>query len=181
LRNGTNTVRTAVYTVIPSTESCGPSNAFTVTVFVNPTPEINAMSTVVCSGITFEVSPVNLLNGIVPASTSYSWEAPSVSTPSLTGGVSGAGSFVTGNLLNGTNSVQTATYQVRPVAPTGTCTGQLFTITVTVNPGAYVVPMTTAVCSGVQFSVTPQNGVNGVIPAGTTYNWEVPVYGGSIR
>ncbi|MCA6468811.1 MAG: hypothetical protein IM591_00290, partial [Chitinophagaceae bacterium] len=180
LRNGTNTVRTAVYTVIPSTESCGTSNAFTVTVFVNPTPEIDAMTTVVCSGITFEVSPVNLVNGIVPASTTYSWEAPAVSTLSLTGGVSGSGSFVFGNLLNRTNTVQTATYQVRPVAPTGSCTGQLFTVTVTVNPGAYIEPMTTAICSGVQFSVTPQNGLNGVVPDGTTYNWTVPAYGGSV-
>ncbi|MCA6489579.1 MAG: hypothetical protein IM551_06095, partial [Chitinophagaceae bacterium] len=180
LRNGTNTVRTAVYTVIPSTESCGTSNAFTVTVFVDPTPEIDAMTAVVCSGITFEVSPVNLVNGIVPASTTYSWEAPAVSTLSLTGGVSGSGSFVFGNLLNRTNTVQTATYQVRPVAPTGSCTGQLFTVTVTVNPGAYIEPMTTAICSGVQFSVTPQNGLNGVVPDGTTYNWTVPAYGGSV-
>ncbi|MCA6494770.1 MAG: hypothetical protein IM564_06360, partial [Chitinophagaceae bacterium] len=180
LRNGTNTVRTAVYTVIPSTESCGTSNAFTVTVFVDPTPEIDAMTAVVCSGITFEVSPVNLVNGIVPASTSYSWDAPAVSTLSLTGGVSGSGSFVFGNLLNRTNTVQTATYQVRPVAPSGSCTGQLFTVTVTVNPGAYIEPMTTAICSGVQFSVTPQNGLNGVVPDGTTYNWTVPLYGGSV-
>jgi hypothetical protein len=138
------------------------------------------MSTVVCSGVTFEVSPVNVTNGIVPANTQYSWNQPSVSSTSLTGGNTETGAYVFGTLLNGTSVPQTATYQVRPTSPLGNCAGSVFTVTVTVNPGAYIAPMTTAVCSGVQFSVTPQDVVNGVIPAGTTYNWGLPTYSGSL-
>ncbi|MFN9998927.1 MAG: PKD-like domain-containing protein, partial [bacterium] len=180
LFNATNSLQTAVYTVTPNTTSCSIGATFTLTVYVNPTPAINAMSAVTCSGVIFEVSPVNLVNGIVPANIQYNWSAPSVSNASLTGGVSGTGAYVFGTLLNGTSVAQTATYQVRPTGTIGNCVGSFFTVTVTVNPGAYIAPMTTAVCSGVQFSVTPQDGVNGVIPAGTTYNWGLPTYSGSL-
>ncbi|MFN5427355.1 MAG: PKD-like domain-containing protein, partial [Bacteroidota bacterium] len=180
LFNATNTVRTAVYTVTPNTTNCSIGTTFTVTVYVNPTPAITAMTTVVCSGVTFEVSPVNVINGIVPANTQYSWNQPSVSSASLTGGITESGAYVFGTLLNSASVAQTATYQVRPTSPLGNCAGSVFTVTVTVNPGAYIAPMTTAVCSGVQFSVTPQDGVNGVIPVGTTYNWGLPSYSGSM-
>jgi len=34
--------------------------------------------------------------------------------------------------------------------------------------------MTTSVCSGAGFTVTPVNSTNGIVPAGTTYSWPVP-------
>ncbi|MFN5429111.1 MAG: PKD-like domain-containing protein, partial [Bacteroidota bacterium] len=143
-------------------------------------PQISAMSTVVCSGVTFVVSPVNQTNGIVPDGTNYSWNIPSVSSPSLTGGQSGSGLYVTGTLLNFTNTPKSATYQVEPIAPAGSCKGGLFTVTVIVNPGAYITEMSTTVCSGVQFDISPRNGVNGIIPDLTTYNWDVPTLSASL-
>ncbi|MFN5426885.1 MAG: PKD-like domain-containing protein, partial [Bacteroidota bacterium] len=180
LYNATNKVQTAVYIITPGSESCGSSNQFTLTVYVNSTPQISAMSTVVCSGVTFVVSPVNQTNGIVPDGTNYSWNIPSVSSTSLTGGQSGSGLYVTGTLLNFTNTPKSATYQVEPIAPAGSCKGGLFTVTVIVNPGAYITEMSTTVCSGVQFDISPRNGVNGIVPDLTTYNWDIPTLSTSL-
>jgi hypothetical protein len=57
------------------------------------------MTKVVCSGVTFEVSPANGLNGIVPQAISYRWNEPLVSTPSLTGGQSATNQpYISGKL-----------------------------------------------------------------------------------
>src|SRR5476649_1579576 len=40
--------------------------------------------------------------------------------------------------------------------------------------------MTTVSCSGVFFNVTPTDVTNGVIPAGTTYSWTVPIVTGGL-
>ena len=50
----------------------------------------------------------------------------------------------------------------------------------TVNPAPAVTNMTGNVCSGGTFTVTPINGTNGLVPAGTTYNWAPPVVTGSV-
>ncbi|MCA6487565.1 MAG: hypothetical protein IM534_06870, partial [Chitinophagaceae bacterium] len=181
LHNGTNRLQTAVYTVTPRTLACGDNNPFTVTVFVNPTPEITAMTTVVCSGFTFQVSPANFINGIVPQAISYSWNEPIMSSASLTGGQSGTSQpFISGRLTNSASAAQTATYTISPTGTNGTCVGLPFTLTVTVNPGGYVNEMSTTVCSGYPFNITPTDGVNGIIPAGTTFNWDPPTQSTSI-
>ncbi|MCA6470788.1 MAG: hypothetical protein IM591_10335, partial [Chitinophagaceae bacterium] len=182
LRNTTNVMQTAVYTVIPTSENCGPNDPFTLTVFVNPTPEITAMSTTVCSGFTFRVTPTNGANGIVPQNISYTWNSlPQVSSTSLTGGVTASNQpDVNGRLTNNTSSPQTATYLVTPTGTTGTCVGANFTVTVLVIPGGYVDAMSTTVCSGYPFNITPTDGVNGIIPDGTKFRWELPSYSGSL-
>ena len=40
--------------------------------------------------------------------------------------------------------------------------------------------MTTTVCSSSGFTVTPVNGTNGIVPAGTTYTWTAPSVPGSV-
>ena len=91
------------------------------------------MTSTICSGNGFSATPVNGVNGIVPAGTTYSWPAPVV-TGGLTGGAASSGSptSITGTLTNPTNTAQTATYTVTPTS--GSCTGSTFTVTVTVNP-----------------------------------------------
>ena len=63
-----------------------------------------------------------------------------------------------------------------------TCGGTTFTsIAITVNMVSAVVnPINASSCSGVAFTVTPANGTNGTIPAGTTYSWPIPVVTGGI-
>jgi hypothetical protein len=181
LRNATNVVQTAVYTVFNTTElgTCD-GVTFTITVFVNPTPEITEMSTVTCSGVGFELSPANGLNGIVPANTRYSWDAPSY-TASLSGGATGTlVNRVFGTLTSSSNVAQTATYIVTPRATLGSCVGATFTVRVTVNPAAYINTMTRVTCSGVLFEATPIQGINGIVSDGTTYSWNEPVFTGTV-
>jgi hypothetical protein len=45
---------------------------------------------------------------------------------------------------------------------------------VIVNPTPVISNMTTSVCSPTAFSVTPTNGTNGTVPAGTSYSWAAP-------
>jgi hypothetical protein len=173
LHNGTNSLQTATFTVIPTTTPSCPSNPFTLTVFVNPKPEITAMSTVVCSGVTFEVSPMNVRDGIVPVNSSYRWELPQVSTASLVGGQSAAGvTFISGRLTNNTNTTRTAVYSVIPTAPApGSCQGAAFTVVVFVNPNAVINALSTTICSGASFEVSPTNSRDGIVPANTVYTW----------
>ncbi|WP_168171904.1 PKD-like domain-containing protein [Algoriphagus sp. A40] len=175
LTNPTNTAQTATYSVIPSVGGCA-GTPFTLTVTVNPAPAVTAMAESVCSGELFTASPANGTNGIVPAGTSYSWTVQSV-TGGITGAGPGSGSNITGTLTNPTNTAQTATYSVIPSV--GGCAGTPFTLTVTVNPAPAVTSMTSAVCNGDPFTVTPANGTNGIVPTGTTYSWTlVNVTGG---
>jgi len=176
LNNPTNTSQTATYTVTPTSGSCTGAT-FTVTVTVNPTPSVSNMTATACSGSAFTVTPVNGTNGIVPVGTTYSWGVPVV-TGGLTGGAAGSGANITGNLTNPTNTPQTATYTVTPVS--GTCTGANFTVTVTINPRPSINNLTATTCSAAAFTVTPANGTDGIVPAGTTYTWAAPVVTGGM-
>src|ERR1035437_2504199 len=104
-------------------------------------PTITAMTSTVCSGTGFTVTPVDGTNGVVPAGTTYTW-----ATPVVTGGVTGGSAQATGQssisqtLTNPTNTAQTATYTVTPTS--GSCTGATFTVTVTVNPKPAITAMT---------------------------------------
>ncbi|MCA6514957.1 MAG: hypothetical protein IM577_05090, partial [Chitinophagaceae bacterium] len=184
LSHGTNAPILAVYNVVPR----GPSNlgscvgsTFVVNVTVNPIPAVNALSTTVCSGVTFAMTPVT--GSVVPAATNmrYSWTYIASSSVSLTGGVNGSstvGNLFTGLLTNATNVMQTATYNVVPIYSNGgvECSGAAFSATVFVNPAAIISTINTTVCSGVTFRVTPTSPSNGVVPEGTTYQWQSPVY-----
>jgi gliding motility-associated-like protein len=177
LTNTTNTTQSVTYTVTPTASGCV-GTAITVPVTVNPAPAITAMTNTVCSGVAFSSTPANGTNGVVPAGTTYSWSAPTVSG-GLTGGASGTNqSSIGGTLTNPTNTAQTATYIVTPTA--GSCAGATFTVTVTVNTRPAINPMTAATCSGIAFNSTPVNATNGVVPAGTTYSWSAPTVTGGL-
>jgi hypothetical protein len=179
IRNTTNTPQTATYIVTPTTVlgSCQGAT-FTVLVTVNPTAEIGTLSTVVCSGLQFVVSPVNGIN-IVPAATTYSWTVPSYSG-SLSGGISKNNqNFIFGTLINSSNVIQTATYTVTPIS--GSCGGASFTLIVTINPLPSISSLTTTTCSGSLFTVSPTNISPDIVPSDTRYSWSVPTYTGFLN
>ncbi len=172
LINLTNTIKSATYTVTPrSAEGCPGAN-FTLTVPILPTPKILPQETTICSGGTFSVTiNNNSPTQIVPAGTTYSWSAPTLtgSAGNLTGGTNGSGSIITGTLTNNTNSVQTATYSVTPTSADG-CVGATFTVTVTVKPRPNIPSSNPpAICTGTSFVFTP----TGIVPANTQYTWTV--------
>ncbi|MHA7131283.1 PKD-like domain-containing protein [Algoriphagus namhaensis] len=176
LTNTTHAPLVAVYTVTPTSGSC-PGDDFTVSVTVNPEPNITDISQSVCSGESFTVDPQNGTNGVIPAGTTYTWTVNSV-TGGVTGATSGSGSTITGSLFNPTNSSQTVEYTVTPSS--ATCNGSDFTITITISPEPNISAMTNTVCSEDSFTVSPTNGVNGIVPAGTTYAWSAPSVSGGI-
>ena len=139
---------------------------FSVT--VNPKPVINPITApAICSGGTFTVTPTQPANGTVPAGTTYTWTVPTV-TGGLTGGVAGAGSNITGTLINLTGSVQTATYTVTPTSGVG-CVGSDFTVTVAVNP------ILTCIISGPAGPLCPNSTGNTFSAVGgmSNYVWSI--------
>ncbi|WP_186300057.1 PKD-like domain-containing protein, partial [Algoriphagus algorifonticola] len=89
---------------------------FTFNGTVTPNIAVTNMTATVCSGDSFSLTPANGTNGVVPAGTTYSWSAPSV-TGGITGGAAGSGAnSISGTLNNPTNSTQTATYTVTPTS-----------------------------------------------------------------
>ena len=177
LQHNFNAAVTVFYTITPTGPgaiAC-PGTPITRSVVVNPVPvvtDIGGMTATTCGGTAFSVTPVNSVNGVIPAGTTYSWPAPVV-TGGLTGGAAGAGASISGNLSNPTNTAQTATYTVTPVS--AACTGTTFTVTVTVNPKPVISNKLTTTCDGTAFSVTPVNGGAEIVPAGTLYTWAAPV------
>ncbi|WP_321370370.1 HYR domain-containing protein [uncultured Draconibacterium sp.] len=170
LTNSTDSPLTATYTVTPSVGGCA-GEPFEIVVTVNPKPAINPMRDTICSGESFNLAPITVTNGLVPAGTTYSWSAPSVS--GVTGTSSGTDeATISGTLTNTTTTVKTVTYTVTPTS--GICDGISFSVIITVNPAFSVTDMTATVCSGEAFSIAPVNGVDGSVPDGTLYSWNVP-------
>ncbi|MEI6049123.1 MAG: PKD domain-containing protein, partial [Bacteroidota bacterium] len=178
LNNSGSTPQSVTYNITPWTGTatnallCAGST-IAVVITVTPQPAIIPMAATVCSATGFTVTPVNITQGIVPAGTTYSWSAPSV-TGGITGGAANSGSQpnLNGNLTNPTNIAQTATYSVTPSS--GGCAGLPFTVLVTVNPKPAITDINITICSGAGFTSIPQNITNGIVPAGTLYNWLTP-------
>ncbi|NBX79070.1 MAG: hypothetical protein EBQ94_01625, partial [Flavobacteriales bacterium] len=162
---------TVTFTFVQTGTLC---SATTASVAINATPVISNMTTTVCSGTAFSVTPVNGTNGTVPTGTTYSWSAPTAT--GITGTASGtAASLISGTLTNTTSSTQTVAYTVTPTL--GSCSGTPFTVTVTVNPRPTIAAKTATICSGGTFTVTPSNTLPDIVPTGTTYTWTVTLNG----
>jgi len=150
-------------------EGCQASQVFTV----NPRAVISNIILQTCSGTPFSETPTSDAPNIIPLGTTYSWSAPAGS--GFSGGAAGSGNLISGTLTNSSATAVTATYTVTAtsgIAP-NQCTNT-FNLIVTVNPRPSIPNLTRAICSGQSFSVLPVNGINGVVPAGTTYSWSAP-------
>jgi gliding motility-associated-like protein len=168
LTNTSITDQLVVYTVTPTSGLCVGST-FTFTATVNPTPVIANKTTTSCSGTAFVVSPTNGGSEVVPVGTQYTWTV--VDNANVTGDVNQSTPQVSVSqlLTNTTNVSQTVVYTVTPVL--AGCIGNTFTVTVTLNPTPAITNVSLDACSGQPFTLTPVNGTNGLIPAGTTYVW----------
>ena len=168
-----------VYVVTPKTGNCdGPT--FTVTVTVNPAPYISDTTAVTCSGTLFSVTPSNGVPTsatIVPAGTQYTWTVAPNADVTGESNQTTAQSSISQTLTNTSNINQSVVYTVTPVSgAAGSCAGTPFTLTVTLNTKPVIPAQTETTCSGIPFSVSPQNGVpnaSTIVPNGTTYTWTV--------
>src|SRR6185295_15641880 len=120
LTNTTGTAITATYVITPTTGICVgvPVN---VVITVNPTPVIAAGQVkTICSGTNVNYH-VNLTPGTLPAGTTYSWPAPTMSDASGQGSpgssvLESSGFTITDLLNNITGSPITATYIITPTS-----------------------------------------------------------------
>ena len=174
LTNNTIVPQTVVYTATSnSTNGCA-STTFTVTVTVNPSPQIGAKTpAAICSGLSFNVLPVNGVNGdVVPVNTTYTWIVSTNANVTGQSNQPSAQNSISQTLTNVSDAVQTLTYTVTSGSPG--CVGSIFTITVVVNPRPSISAKTpAAICSGSSFSVSPLTGSGELVPVGTTYSWTI--------
>ncbi len=120
----------AVYTNGESCEGIPVDYRFTV----NPAPAIQPVKITICNGGTLVINPSDGNGNIVPSTTRYTWGSPVISpAKSITGFFpeSAAQDSMIQALTNKTNQTAIVTYTVTPVS--GTCTGNPFTVEVTVN------------------------------------------------
>lgn len=114
---------------------CGIITSNIAQVTINPKATISSQNITICSSATFTIAPTNSNGDIVPTGTSYTWSSPIVNP---NGSIIGASAQsvpqneISQTLINTTTLPATVTYTMTPI--TGFCTGNPFTIIVTVNP-----------------------------------------------
>jgi len=155
------TAGTVQYLITPTstTGSC-PGTLYTITVTVNPKPDVTSSNTAsICSG----TAPGINLTSSVPST--FSWTIGSI-TGGITGASAGSGSIINQTLTNpGSTASGTVQYIITPTSFTGSCPGNPYTITVTVNraPTLTNVSQDLVVCAGNKAPIT----LTGLVP-GTT-------------
>ena len=118
-----NTPGSVIYTITPAINGCLGA-PISVTITVNPTPEVFGSSTsTICSG---ETPNISLFPSI--AATTFAW---TVNANNVTGAQAGTG-VVINDILTASPNLGTATYTVIPTA--NGCTGKPLTLVITVNP-----------------------------------------------
>lgn len=176
-----NYTKTGNYTATFSvTNSCGTTSVsrnFSVDMVLSPV--ITPKTVKICSGNSFQITPVNNGTDNVPAGTTYVWSAPVV-TPA--GAVSGAFSETTPRtsigqtLTNLTNNRATVVYTISPISKV--CPGPDFTITVTVDPLINVTetikPITCFGDNDGAINITVAGGIPFSAGAPYTYTWTGP-------
>jgi hypothetical protein len=149
------------YTYTLQADGCSFTQSLTVR--VNPTPEMNVSLTApdICTGSTFTYNPSSNAPGTV-----FEWHRNIVTD------ISNGEGFGSGNpnekLVNTSNAIITVPY-VYTLTANG-CTNTQ-TVSVAVKPAPNIANMIAGTCSGTSVTVSPSN-----VPAGTTYSWLTPVY-----
>jgi gliding motility-associated-like protein len=183
LINVTNIFQVVTFSITPTSAAGCKGSTFTVTISVNPTPQVvpsTFLQTICNDGTTSVVltSPSTFTSGVI----TFNY------TVVATGGVSGFSTPVTVRpnnwvisdvLHNPTDTSQTVTYTIVPISPTGCVAGPSKTVVITVDPTPQVVPstMTQTICNDGITNVilsSPSTFIHGVI----TFNYTVSATGG---
>ncbi|WP_329805300.1 beta strand repeat-containing protein, partial [Flavobacterium facile] len=175
LVNTTNAPIDVIYTITASTGTA-PSTCtsnFTLTVTVNPRPQIPNQTSSICSGNAFNLSLSNNPPSIIlPSGTTYTW---TVSAPA---GITGASNqinpvnIIGQTLLNSTSNPINVIYTITATSGVGinTCTSN-FNLTVTVNPApSATISGNASICQNSNAAVITFTGLNGVAPYTFTYS-----------
>ena len=150
-----------------------------ITVTVNPKPEIAKIIKSLCYGGIFDTIPNNtILNtNIVPSGTTYTWPLPSTTVSNVTGITtsSSAETSFNQNLTNATNVAKIIDYVVTATSgiATNACSND-FDVSITLNPTPKITAINKILCSTNAFDTIPNNTSTNIVPLGTTYTWNLP-------
>ncbi len=188
LHNPGNVPQTVTYSITPRILGCS-GNPQNVTVTVNPTPVVipSTFAQAICSNTQTNIT---LASSTMPAG-AVRFNYTVAATGGLTGFTSPVNnltnnSIITDLLMNSTNSVQTATYTITPVA--GGCIGTPVSVVVSVNPTPVLIPSVPnqTICDGTHPNIVlnsptlPSVGVSfdyNVISTGSVFGYLTPVTG----
>ncbi|MBL7846410.1 MAG: PKD domain-containing protein, partial [Cyclobacteriaceae bacterium] len=164
-----------IYTVTPISAAGCAGDPFTVTVPVKPEPLGVNHTASICSNspvnYNLQTTNVNGLGNGMPST--FSWVVP-VDNPSVTGEslVPQSTALIGDVLVNPTGVDQLVVYQVVPTGSVSLCTGNMFTISVTVKPSPIGVNQSVTTCSDVSPNYNLLNNIailgNNV---GSTFSW----------
>ncbi len=183
LTNSSDAPIVVTYTVTPKLNGCSDGPLQTVSITVNPTPQVLPDSLIqrICNDATTNVtlgSQSSFTSGVI----SFRY------TVTATGGVTGFTTPVAGLskdhviadiLHNPSDSTQTVTYNIIPVSPTGCPDGPGKTVVIKVSPTPKVVPdvLAQTICNDGITNIalgSPSRFENGVV----TFNYTVVATGG---
>jgi gliding motility-associated-like protein len=173
LNNLTNTNRSLIYFITPTTQPGCTGAVFQLPVTVKPTATVNNKSQIICSEAAFLLTPTNEGTDIIPSNTTYTWvhAANTNITGASTQNVGQTN--ITEPLTNLTSGIQTQTYIVMPVLE-NSCNAASFTASIIVKPKPRVANMVEIVCSMTPFSANPVDGFGtNLVPSNTLYTWIV--------
>lgn len=159
LTNPSSTVAGSVeYIVTPvATSGTCAGSAYSIIVTVNPKPVVTNPSTKsICSG---DNTNISLVSG---TPSTFSWTIGTI-TGGITGASAGSGSSINQVLINPSNaSPGTVVYQITSTAVAGGCLGDVFNITVTVDPipNVTVGSSPSAICPSVPFNLTSSSSLS---------------------
>lgn len=126
----------------------------------------------ICSGDSFDITPLNNAGNTLPAGTQYTWTIPSGS--GFSGGTAQTTPIdqIVQTLINTTDATAQATYTITPVH--NGCLGVPFHTVVTLHPKPVIQDTNLTVCSDETFTFSPVTNSNNQVPTGTTYAWSQP-------
>ena len=164
--NTSSETDSVVYTLTPNIDGCE-GDSYTVTVYVEKEPTGSDPMLTVCSDEPFSITLQDLITN-ASSGTSFEWWG--IANGNVTGEPTDTvtTSTISATLTNTTSSTEVVTFRVVPTQ--GTCVGDTFDITVTVEPEPTADDGNDTVCSGeaLDFDLTAQV-TNGVSLQGFTY------------
>ena len=172
LTNTTNAPLNVIYSATATTASgatcLGANSAYTI--IVNPKPAIENQTITICNNQSFAINPINgipISSTIVPVGTLYTWTI--IPNPNITGASDGSAASISQTLTNTSNTLQSIVYNVIPSYLN--CNGDVFTITVNVNPtpSALFSLQNQTICNNTQS--TAINLSSNVITVSINYSW----------
>ncbi len=175
-------IENTTYTLQEIVNSSGCSKSNSVTINVNPLPNVtaNPVTETICSN-----SFTNIALATTIPSTIYNWTVSNNSN--ISGGLAGTGNNISQKLINTSSLPQTITYKIIPsyIGNNVTCNGLANNVVITVNPspGAQFSRSNETICSNsatslvtlnstttdaqLSWTATQPSGISGVITSGT--------------